>query len=124
MTDKNIVFLRDCRVDLSVGLYDVEKQKPQPLLISVEAELASGARFTDATEDTTARTLDYGKIHAYVTKELPRLGHIHLVETVAETIAAFCLQSACVRSVTVDVSKTTIYADTRAAGVRITRSLK
>lgn len=124
MTNKNFVFLHDCRIDLSVGLYDFEKDRPQPLLISVDAEIGQNERFADMAEATTARTLDYGKLHAYVTKELAQFGHIYLLEAVAEKIADFCLQFGCVQVVTIDVAKTSIFPEVAATGVRISRIRK
>ncbi|MBV8548533.1 MAG: dihydroneopterin aldolase [Alphaproteobacteria bacterium] len=121
VTGKNLVFLRDCRVSLNVGLYDHEQKGPQPLLISVEAELDSHERFDNIDEATTLRTLDYDNLFRFVTQELPSLGHIYLLESVAEKIADFCLTTPAALRVTVNVAKVSIYGNGAAPGVIIVR---
>jgi len=55
------------------------------------------------------------------TRQLAARGHINLVETLAEHIAALCLQDGRVREVKVRVEKTTVYDFVDSVGIEIIR---
>ena len=56
--DKSSVFLRDCRTQLFVGVYDHERHAPQNVLVSIEAETALTGRFDDVGEKSTTRVVE------------------------------------------------------------------
>lgn len=119
--DRLRLFLRDCRVELRIGINANEQTRTQPVTISVECEMAAHRRFDDIGENALADTMDYSKIHSFLREELPRMGHICLVESAAEKIAAFCLGDPRVVSVRVRVEKTAVYPDAAGAGVELLR---
>lgn len=122
MNDSLKLFLRDCRVELQIGINASEQHRTQPVAISVECEMVPQRRFDDIGENALADTVDYSKIHRYLREELPRMGHIYLVESAAEKVAAFCLADPRVVSVRVRVEKTAVYPDAAGAGVELIRT--
>src|ERR1700722_12984728 len=88
--DRIRVFIRDCRVDLRIGIYESEKQTPQPVIVNVEIEAALPHHYQDLAEKKLDRVIDYEPVYDFIKKELPAMGHIHLLETAAEQIIHFC----------------------------------
>ncbi|MGQ9860985.1 MAG: dihydroneopterin aldolase [Thiobacillaceae bacterium] len=79
----DILFLRDFRLDLIIGLYEWERKAPQPVLIDLEIGLNDHkAGHSDDVRDT----IDYGRVAERIrqsTAEHP----FHLVEALGEHIA-------------------------------------
>ncbi|MBI3451624.1 MAG: dihydroneopterin aldolase, partial [Rhodospirillales bacterium] len=70
--------------------------------------------------DKIANVVDYDAIVAGV-RRIIAVGHVKLVETLAERIAAFCLEEPRVRLARVRVEKLDVYADAASVGVEIER---
>jgi dihydroneopterin aldolase len=115
------IFLRACRVMLSVGVHASEKNAPQPVVIDVDIRTALNQTFDDDNESSLARTVNYEPLYRYLTEDLPRHGHIHLLESVAEHITAFCFRDPRVLHVRICLEKPGIFPDTGGAGVEFTR---
>jgi dihydroneopterin aldolase len=115
------IFLRDFRVELPVGVYGHEKLAPQAVTVNIEAEATLTVRFDDLQENTTNRAISYETIYNFVRTELPRLGHIYLLETVAEHIVDFCFCDMRIQRVTVRLEKPTIFQDA-IPGISMTRT--
>lgn len=93
-------------IDASVGVYAFERVNRQPIRLGVTLDLVCpGPGGADAQAWTMA-----------VLNE----GHITLIETLAERIAARCLADARVRAATVRVEKLEIFPDV-VVGIEITR---
>lgn len=123
MTDTNDyshILIRDLRVDMLIGIHDHEKSRRQPVLVNVCAEIPFNP---DWASDTYEQTLCYDAIIQMIRKTAGA-GHINLVETLAETIAANILEDNRVSNVSVRVEKTGVYEDAAAVGVEIKRSRK
>ncbi|HYH40151.1 MAG TPA: dihydroneopterin aldolase [Azospirillum sp.] len=107
-TALNRVFVRDLVMDASIGVYDHEKVAPQRIRLNLDLEVVgSGVTGEDGVKAIRAVAGD---------------GHIMLVETLAERIAARCLQDARVRRVIVRVEKLDVFPDAASVGVEIERS--
>jgi dihydroneopterin aldolase len=119
--DRTSIFLRDCRVQLPIGLYAHEQMAPQPVIINVEAETTLAGRFDDLAEKTIDRVVSYEHIYRFIHDELPKMGHIYLLESAAEKIIAFCFGDARIHTVTVRMEKPNIFADA-VPGIAMTRS--
>jgi 7,8-dihydroneopterin aldolase/epimerase/oxygenase len=79
----DILFLRDFRLELIIGLYDWERKAPQPVLIDLEIGLYDHkAGHTDDVHDTT----DYGGVAQRIRESVARR-EFHLVEALGEHIA-------------------------------------
>ena len=107
-TALNRVFVRDLVMDASIGVYDHEKVAPQRIRLNLDLEVI-GSGVTGEDGVTAIR-------------EVVGQGHIMLVETLAERLAARCLRDARVRRVTVRVEKLDVFPDAASVGVEIERS--
>lgn len=115
MTTK--VVIRDMHVDMLIGVLDHEKNRKQPVIINIEATIADNL---DWGTDDIRKTVSYDPIVTGV-RQLAARGHINLVETLAEHIAALCLQDSRIREVKVRIEKTTVYDFVEAVGIEIVR---
>ena len=116
MTTK--IIIRDLRADMLIGVFEHEKKKKQPVVINIEARIRNNH---DWGADDINKTVSYDPIVSGV-RQLVARGHINLVETLAEHIAALCLEDSRVEDVTVRVEKTAVYDDAASVGVEITRT--
>ena len=110
--------ITDLVLPASIGVYDREKQAPQRVRINVELTVAEHGR---PLGDDIANVLSYEDIVSGIRAILGR-GHINLVETLAEDIAALCLDDARVAGARVSVDKLDVEPDAAAVGVEIERS--
>ncbi len=79
----DILFLRDFRLEMIIGLYEWERKAPQPVMIDLEIGLYDHKA---GHTDNIADTIDYGKVAARI-QEVVTTREIHLVETLGELIA-------------------------------------
>lgn len=100
------VGFQDMTLDASVGVYAHERVQRQPIRLGVTLDLVCpGPTGADARAWTLAVLAE---------------GHITLIETLAERVAARCLADARVRAATVRVEKLRIFPDV-VVGVEIVR---
>jgi dihydroneopterin aldolase len=79
----DILFLRDFRLELIIGLYEWERKAPQPVMIDLEIGLYDHkAGHTDQIGDT----IHYGEVAMRI-RDSVALREIRLVETLGEHIA-------------------------------------
>ncbi len=95
------IFVRDYVVDCNVGVYAEEQGVTQKLRFTVEARLASDIF---SLNDEMAEVPSYADIIDCI-DALARGGHINLVETFAERIAAHCLADTRITAVRVSLKK-------------------
>jgi dihydroneopterin aldolase len=101
----------------SVGIYDHERTHPQRVRVSVELDVADPGSFAG---DDFRQVLNY----EFVIRGIRRIldaGHIDLVETLAERIAAMCLADPRATCATVTVEKLDIFPESAGVGVSIVR---
>jgi 7,8-dihydroneopterin aldolase/epimerase/oxygenase len=111
------VFVHGLELVMSLGVYEVERRYEQRVIISVD--LAVEDRY-DGVSDKLGDVLDYGHV-AHGIEQIAAEGHVNLVETLAERIAAFCLADTLVRSVRVRIEKPDVIASARSVGIEIER---
>jgi dihydroneopterin aldolase len=92
------VFMRGLTVEAEIGLYAHERGRRQPLRVEVEATL--GAHAVAGLSDT----LNYELLAANA-RRVAAEGHIDLVETYVQRLAAACLEHPLVARVRVRVEK-------------------
>ncbi|MBV8914000.1 MAG: dihydroneopterin aldolase [Acetobacteraceae bacterium] len=109
------VFLRDMVLHARVGIYPHERAATQRVRINVDLGVGE-----EPGGDRLARVVDYEKV-ADAVRQIALAGHLNLVETLAERIAASCLQDPRVRSARVRVEKLDVFDDTFSAGVEVER---
>ncbi len=108
------IFVRDFLVDANIGVYNYETKKPQRMRFNVEADVPRAKRVAD----------DFGDVVSYdvivdAIRRMIQSGHVKLVETMAEEIAAAALRDRRVKRVRVRVEKLDIIEG--AVGVEIER---
>ncbi len=111
------VFLRDMVLQASIGWYPHEHGATQRVRINVDL----GVEETADPADNLKYVVSYETV-AMAVREIVAAGHIKLVETLAERIAAVCLADPRVRLAHVQVEKLDVFPDAAAAGVAIVRN--
>ena len=111
------IFIRDLEMIASVGVHAFEKVRPQRIRVSID--LSVGPRPADAT-DTVDSVLSYENIVKAV-RAIVATGHFHLIETLAERVAAHCLVDPRVENARVRVEKPDIMPSCRSVGVEVER---
>ena len=117
MTDR--IRITGLQVDTRIGVPDEERSRPQR--VSIDIELAADLSAAGKSDDL-ADTIDYGRVVTEVA-ELGRNSEAHLLEHLAEKIAASLGTITGVTGVTVEVSKLSppITEDAGPISVRIER---
>ena len=112
------VFVRDLVLDARIGVYRHEKKREQRIRLNLDLTVEESAR---AHGDRLADVVCYEKIVNRV-RALVGEGHVNLVETLAERIAALCLEDPQIAKAIVRVEKLEVFADAASVGVEIERS--
>ncbi|MGQ0664696.1 MAG: dihydroneopterin aldolase [Pseudomonadota bacterium] len=111
------VFVRDLVLEARIGIRHRERGAAQRVRINLDLAVAEGERPLD---DQLANVVCYDALTAGV-RRLVAAGHVNLVETLAERIAAFSLEDPRVRMVRVRLEKLDVYPDAASVGVEIER---
>lgn len=111
------VFVRDLVLEARIGVHRHEHQGPQSVRINVDLTVAEG---DGALDDKLENVVDYGLIVRGI-KAIVAAGHINLVETLAERIAALGLADHRVEAARVRVEKLHVVAEAESVGVEIER---
>lgn len=111
------VFVRDLVLMALIGVHDFEQDAPQRMRVNLDLAVreSDGGLGDDLGNVVCYQTLVNG------VQEIINIGHVGLVETMAETIAEMCLEDARVRSVRVRVEKLDIIDAAESVGVEIER---
>jgi 7,8-dihydroneopterin aldolase/epimerase/oxygenase len=113
------LFLRDLVLDAQIGVYPHEHGVTQRIRVNIsfgvpdEPGLAVG-------RDDLSRTVSYERL-VHLVKSIVAAGHVRLVETLAERIAAGVLAERRVLVVRVMVEKLDVFAELDSVGVEIER---
>jgi len=118
------VFLRDMVLPASIGIYPHEHAAPQRIRVNVDLGVLdeSGPGMTRAPvgRDELSRVVNYESV-AQSVRSIVGVGHVMLVETLAERIAEECLLDERVQLARIRVEKLDVFADAASAGVEIER---
>ena len=109
------IFVHDFVLPVCIGAFDSEHDRPQQVRFNIDACIARPARVPERLHEVFSYDLITDGIRAIVAE-----GHIHLVETLAERIAAMVLTHAVIRQATVRVEKLEVIPGST-VGVQITR---
>lgn len=109
--------VRDLVLPAHVGVYEHEKQAPQRVRIDLDMIVESDPGPLD---DDIRRVVSYEDLIGGIRKHIAR-GHVNLVETLAENIAALCLEDERVLEVRVRVEKPDIIPEAVGVGVELVR---
>ena len=110
------VFVRDLELLAQIGIHGHERTKQQPIRVNLDLAIEDAQPLDDRLE----RVVDYEAITLRI-RALVGKGHINLAETLAESIAAACLEDRRVRRARVRVEKLHAVPGAESAGVEIER---
>jgi dihydroneopterin aldolase len=113
------VFLRDMVLTASVGVHAFEHAASQRIRINLDLEVSEQGGAAEGP-DELSRVVDYEAVAKRV-RAIVGAGHVRLLETLAERLAACCLEDARVRAVWVRIEKLDIFDDMASVGVEILR---
>ncbi len=111
------IFVRDLAVDATVGVHEHEKAGPQPLRVSIDLTVRE---LPGSVQDKLQDVVCYEDVVRKV-QTLCAQGHVNLIETLAERIAANCLADERVHAVRVRVEKTDAFEECGSVGIEIER---
>lgn len=98
---RDCIFVKDWTIDCNIGVYAEEKGVTQKVRITVDAYLAPALR---ASNDDMATVPSYTDIIDAVNGRTAE-GHINLIETLAEDVAARVLQDARIAAIRIRIEK-------------------
>lgn len=114
------IFVRDLVLNCNIGVYRHERDAPQRVRLNIDLAIADDAAgATDRLDDTVSYEGIVDRARAIVDAR-----HYNLVETLAEALAAMCLDDPRVRAARIRVEKLDVFANTGAVGVEIERPRK
>lgn len=111
------VFIRDLVLSCSIGVHRHEHDAAQRVRLNLDLAVRDD---NPDLEDDLGNVVCYERIADEV-RTLVGSGHIKLVETLAERVAALCLKDPRVLSVRVRIEKLDVFADAASVGVEIER---
>lgn len=111
------VFVRDLVLDALIGIHAHEQETTQRVRVNLDLAVREGE---DGLDDDLANVVCYEQLVNGV-QEIFNEGHVGLVETMAESIAAMSLNDLRVRSARVRVEKLDIFENAQSVGVEIER---
>ncbi|MBI1210781.1 MAG: dihydroneopterin aldolase [Alphaproteobacteria bacterium] len=111
------VFVRDLELEANIGVYKREKGKLQPVRINVDLTVEE---MDGEVGDKLDNVVDYGAVVDGI-KSILAEGHLNLVETLAEKVAAHCLTDSRVKVARVRIEKLNVIAEATSVGVEIER---
>ncbi len=123
MTDTLLLEVNDLDVDVLTGIYSEETHLPQPLRISIAAELKIQERYEADTP--LEQSKNYMDLKHAATDALPEGVHFKLIEAVADHIVeTLFLQDKNILRVTVKIVKLLISEKGEQIGITLSRGRK
>jgi dihydroneopterin aldolase len=110
------VFVRDLLMTAKIGLHQHERLAEQRVRINLDLTVADNP----AIDDDYDNVVCYGGLVTGVRRVIGA-GHVNLAETLAERIAAMCLEDRRVLSARVRVEKLDVFPEAASVGVEIER---
>jgi dihydroneopterin aldolase len=113
------VFINDLVLDCLIGVHRHERDGSQRVRINLDLTVLESP---EPIDDRLSNVLCYEDLIVKV-RRLATSGHVNLVETLAERLAALCLGEPGVQTVKVRVEKLDVFADAASVGIEIARSI-
>lgn len=111
------VFIRDLVLSCSIGVHRHEHSGTQRVRINLDLAVRESP---EPLNDDLANVVCYEEVADGIRAIVAR-GHVNLVETLAEHIAAMCLEDPRILSVRVRIEKLDVFPDAKSVGVEIER---
>ncbi len=113
----DVIFIRDLRLETSIGAYEFERRKPQTLQLEIEI---GRERIAACVTDKLTDTVDYAEVVKTI-QDVMAKHEFHLLEPLAERIAGVVLERFSARWIKLEVTKAGVVPSARYVGVRIER---
>ena len=113
------VFINDLVLDCLIGVHRHERDGSQRVRINLDLTVLESP---EPIDDRLSNGLCDEDLIVKV-RHLATSGHVNLVETLAERLAALCLGEPGVQTVKVRVEKLDVFADAASVGIEIARSI-
>jgi dihydroneopterin aldolase len=110
------VFIRDLVLTCRIGVHQHERVANQRIRLNLDLSVADQGPMDDDLE----KVVCYGELMTGI-RHVVGAGHVNLVETLAERLAAMCLEDARVRSARVRIEKLDVFSEAESVGVEIER---
>jgi 7,8-dihydroneopterin aldolase/epimerase/oxygenase len=110
------IMVRDLMLSAKIGLHQHERIAQQRIRVNLDLAIAD----LGVIDDDYDKVVCYGELVTGV-RHVVGAGHVNLVETLAERIAAMCLADRRVLSARVRVEKLDVFPEASAVGVEIER---
>lgn len=117
---RRVVFVRGLEMMARLGIHPHEKAAPQRIRMDIELLVQDEAAPADIGPDDFRRVVDYQRL-VELARSIVATGHVLLVETLAERIAAAALADPRVEKARVLVEKPEAFPDVIAVGVVVER---
>lgn len=104
------ILLDRYRLDVSIGIHDFERAKPQPVTVSLAVAFGRRAQYSDRITEV----VDYDFLRTEIAG-LVHDRHINLQETLCEAILNICRKGGA-KGAIVRSEKTNVYPDAQAVG--------
>ncbi len=111
------VFVRDLVLPCSIGVHAHEHESPQRVRLNLDLDIVEPPTPID---DDLRNVVCYDEIIEAV-RRLIGSGHVRLIETLAERVAALCLADPRVAKIQVRIEKLDVYRDVGSVGICIER---
>ena len=103
------IFIRDFRLQVSIGIHDFERNGPQTVVVNVDLLLGPSDKVHG---DRIANVLNYDTVHDGIVA-LAKSRHFNLQETLVDAILDLCLAQPGVIEARVSTEKPDVYVDCR-----------
>lgn len=111
------VLIQDLKLEMSIGIYEKERLKSQPVLVSVVLDVSSNeGRPLRHVDEVVSYEAVVNKI-----RDIAHNKHYELIEEFAEEVAKDCLKDKRISRVKITAIKTEILPETSGVGVTISR---
>ena len=111
------ILIKDLTLDLKLGYYDFEKDKPQKVKFTLEIDY----RDKKPTNDKDLKSIvNYGKIVKLI-KKLVKNKHYNFLETLAEDVFDELFKDKRIDKITLQIEKLEIMKDCSSVGIQISK---
>ena len=111
------ILIKELTLDLKLGYYDFEKNKPQKVKFSLEIDYED----KKPTNDKDIKSIvNYGKIVKLITK-LVKNKHYNFLETLAEDVFDELFKDKRIAKITLQIEKLEILKECTSVGIQITK---
>jgi dihydroneopterin aldolase len=111
------ILIKELTLDLKLGYYDFEKNKPQKVKFSLEIDYKD----KKPTNDKDIKSIvNYGKVVELITK-LVKNKHYNFLETLAEDVFDELFKDKRIAKITLQIEKLEILKECTSVGIQITK---